>query len=106
VLFRFSNNFTIFLTLSNFKWFIGNRFKAIIKYICNFFVDGMTVKKILERLVEGRALDPYPSFSVVHLIRALGLIAKIGPIGRGRLSEELKMGEGITRTLIDGLKGA
>lgn len=62
--------------------------------------------KILERLVEGRAPGPYPSFSVVHLIRALELIAKKGPIGRGRLSEELKTGEGTTRTLIDRLKSA
>lgn len=66
----------------------------------------MTVKKILERLVEERAPGPYPSFSVFHLIRALELIAKKGPIGRGRLSEELKTGEGATRTLIDRLKGA
>ena len=66
----------------------------------------MTVKKILERLVEERAPGPYPSFSVFHLIRALELIAKRGPIGRGRLSEELKTGEGATRTLIDRLKGA
>jgi len=66
----------------------------------------MTVKKILERLVEERAPGPYPSFSVFHIIRALELIAKKGPIGRGRLSEELKTGEGATRTLIDRLKGA
>jgi len=64
------------------------------------------VKKILERLVEERAPGPYPSFSVFHIIRALELIAKKGPIGRGRLSEELKTGEGATRTIIDRLKGA
>jgi len=66
----------------------------------------MTVKKILEGLMEERAPGPYPSFSVFHVIRALELIAKKGPIGRGRLSEELKTGEGTTRTLIDRLKGA
>jgi len=66
----------------------------------------MTLKKLLERLLEERAAGPYPSFSVFHLIKALELIAKRGPIGRGKLSEELKTGEGTTRTLIDRLKEA
>ena len=64
------------------------------------------MKKILERLMEERAPGPYPSFSVFHIVRALELIAKKGPMGRGRLSEELETGEGATRTLIDRLKGA
>jgi len=68
--------------------------------------ETMTIKKFLERLLEERPPGPYPSFSLFHLIRALELIAKKGPIGRGKLSEELKTGEGATRTIIDRLKDA
>jgi len=63
-------------------------------------------KEVPRRLVKGRAPGPNPSFSVLHLIKALELMAKKGPIGRGKLSEELTIGEGATRTLIKRLKDA
>jgi len=66
----------------------------------------MTLKKLLESLLEEKAPGPSPSFSVFHLIKALELIAKTGPIGRGKISQELKTGEGATRTLIERLKDA
>ena len=66
----------------------------------------MALKKLLERLLEERAPGPSPSFSVFHLLKALELIAKKGPIGRGKISQELKTGEGATRTLIERLKDA
>lgn len=66
----------------------------------------MSLKKLLERLLEERAPGPSPSFSVFHLLKALELIAKKGPIGRGKISQELKTGEGATRTLIERLKDA
>ncbi len=53
-----------------------------------------------------KAPGPSPSFSVFHIIKALELIAKTRQLGRGRLSEELKIGEGATRTLIERLKNA
>ena len=71
-----------------------------------FIVETMTVKKFLERLLKERAPGPYPSFSVFHLTKALELIAEEGPIGRGKLSEKLKTGEGVARTLINRLMNA
>jgi len=64
------------------------------------------LKKLLESLLEEKAPGPYPSFSVYHLIKGFELIAKTGQVGRGKLSEELKIGEGATRTLIERLKTA
>jgi len=64
------------------------------------------LKKLLESLLEEKAPGPYLSFSIFHLIKALELIAKEGPIGRGKLSEELKTGEGAIRTLIERLRDA
>lgn len=64
----------------------------------------MAVKKLLEELLEKRAPGPSPSFSLFHIVKALELTAKEGPIGRGRLSKELGVGEGATRTLILRLK--
>jgi len=64
------------------------------------------LKKFLERLLEEKAPGPYPSFSIYHLIKAFELVAKTGQVGRGKLAEELKIGEGATRTLIERLKTA
>jgi len=64
------------------------------------------LKKLLESLLEEKAPGPYPSFSVYHLIKALELVTKTGQVGRGKLAEELKIGEGATRTLIERLKTA
>jgi hypothetical protein len=51
-----------------------------------------------------KAPGPTPSFAAVHVIKALGLIAR-EPIGRNKLSKELALGEGATRTLIERLRG-
>lgn len=64
------------------------------------------MKKLLGELTKEKAPGPYPSFSVLHVIKAVELMAKRGPIGRGKLSEELEIGEGATRTLINRLKDA
>jgi len=64
------------------------------------------LKRFLESLLEEKAPGPYPSFSIFHLIKALELIAKTRQVGRGKLSEELKIGEGATRTLIERLMSA
>ena len=64
------------------------------------------MKKFLESLLEEKAHGPCHSFSIFDLIRALELIARTSHLGRGKLSEELKIGEGVTRTLIDRLKDA
>jgi len=64
------------------------------------------LKKFLESLLEEKAPGPYLSFSIFHLIKAFELISKTSQIGRCKLSEELKIGEGATRTLIERLKDA
>jgi hypothetical protein len=57
----------------------------------------------MEELIHETAPGPSPSFSVVHVIKALELISE-RPISRNRLSKELVLGEGATRTLIERLK--
>lgn len=66
----------------------------------------MLIKKLVESLVEEKAPGPSPSFSVIHLIKTLELVANEGPIGRGKISKKLNMGEGAVRTLLDRLKHA
>jgi hypothetical protein len=61
------------------------------------------LKRLLEKLVDGRAPGPAHSFSIVHVVKALELIAE-KPIGRNLLSEGLLLGEGTTRTLLERLK--
>ena len=61
------------------------------------------MKQLLKELISAKAPGPSPSFSVVHVVKALDLIAK-SPIGRTRLARELFLGEGATRTLIHRLK--
>jgi len=64
------------------------------------------LKKLLESLLEEKAPGPYPTFSIYHLIKGLELVAETGKVGRGRLAEELEIGEGAARTLIERLKNA
>ncbi|MFP3985076.1 MAG: DUF4443 domain-containing protein [Candidatus Bathyarchaeia archaeon] len=61
------------------------------------------LKQVLRELVGAKALGPSPSFSAVHVLKALELIAE-KPVGRNRLSKDLALGQGATRTLIERLK--
>lgn len=63
----------------------------------------MGVKKILDSLIEEKAPGPALTFTSLHLLKAIELIAK-GPIGRGKLAKQLKIGEGTIRTIIKRLK--
>jgi len=65
----------------------------------------MTLKKKFEEFVAVRAPGPHPAFSVFDLIRALERLSS-GPVGRGKLSRELDIGEGSVRTLIRRLREA
>jgi len=58
------------------------------------------IKEYLMDLSAPKAPGPQPSFTVFDLVTAIELIAKEGPIGRGRLAEELDLGGGAIRTLI------
>ncbi|MEM3725608.1 MAG: DUF4443 domain-containing protein [Candidatus Bathyarchaeia archaeon] len=63
------------------------------------------LKKYLEKVVSEKAPGPPPTFSVLHILRALELIAE-KPTGRGKLAENLNVGEGAIRTIISRLKDA
>jgi predicted transcriptional regulator len=65
----------------------------------------MEIKDKFEKILTVKAPGPAPSFSVFHLLRALELIAEES-LGRLKLSEKLKLGEGATRTLLNRLKEA
>jgi len=58
------------------------------------------VKELLKDISLSKAPGPLPSFNVFDLWRTIELIAKKGLVGRGRLAEELGIGEGAVRTLI------
>ena len=60
----------------------------------------MSMKRFLESLMFEKAPGPSPSFSVFDVIKALEIIAEAGSVGRGKLSERLKLGRGATRTLL------
>jgi hypothetical protein len=57
---------------------------------------------MLKQLAEQKAPGPTPSFSELHLAKAIEIIGR-ERIGRLGLSERLGLGEGATRTLIDRL---
>lgn len=60
----------------------------------------MSIKDFLNDLVAKRAPGPNPSFNVLDVIRFIKLLAKFGPMGRGRISKELGLGEGVVRTIL------
>ena len=60
----------------------------------------MSIKRFLESLTFEKAPGPSPSFSIFDVIKALGIIDEAGSVGRGKLSEKLRLGRGATRTLL------
>jgi len=63
----------------------------------------MNVKEILNSLIKEKAPGPALTFTLLHLIKALELMAE-NPIGRGKLAKNLGIGEGTVRTIIKRLK--
>ncbi|MEM2806798.1 MAG: DUF4443 domain-containing protein [Candidatus Bathyarchaeia archaeon] len=63
------------------------------------------IKNLLEKIVSEKAPGPARTFSIFHVLRAIELISE-KPVGRGKLAQELKVGEGAVRTLINRLKEA
>jgi len=63
----------------------------------------MRVKELLNSLVKEKAPGPALTFTSLHLIKVLELIAE-GPIGRGKLAKKLGIGEGTIRTIVKRLK--
>ncbi|XES78620.1 MAG: DUF4443 domain-containing protein [Candidatus Bathyarchaeia archaeon] len=66
---------------------------------------GTALKQFLERLVEVKAPGPPLSFGVFHLFCALEFMSK-GRIGRNRLAEQIAVGEGAIRTIVQRLVNA
>jgi len=58
------------------------------------------IKEFIDGLLQSEAPGPAISFSVFDLVKAIELICKRGPIGRGKLSEEMGLGGGAIRTLL------
>ena len=63
----------------------------------------MKTLHLLRRMAKERAAGPSPSFTELHLTKAIEVIGE-KPIGRAGLSGKLQLGEGATRTLIDRLQ--
>ncbi len=62
-------------------------------------------RQLLEEITGKKAAGPSPTFSLIHMLRALELIAET-TVGRSRLAEELEVGEGTARTIVNRLKDA
>ena len=61
------------------------------------------LRKSLEALTKERAPGPNPSFSTFHFLLGIEIIGEKS-IGRSKLAEQLGIGEGVARTLIERLK--
>lgn len=69
--------------------------------------DGVSVMELLEvveRVMRKIAPGPIPSFTEAHVVKVLDIVGSHGSVGRIRLSKELGLGEGTTRTLLKHLK--
>jgi len=64
----------------------------------------MNSLKVLERVAGKIALGPTPSFTEIHIIKALEIVGTKEIVGRQRLSKLLELSEGATRTLLRHLK--
>ncbi len=58
------------------------------------------IERVASKIAPGRA----PSFNEAQVVKALEIIGFYGTVGRIRLSKELELGEGATRTLLKHLK--
>ncbi len=59
-----------------------------------------TIERVTRKIAPGRA----PSFTEANVIKALEIICGGETVGRIRLSREIGLGEGVTRTLVKHLK--
>jgi predicted transcriptional regulator len=66
--------------------------------------SALRLLEVIERVIRKMAPGPAPSFNEAHVVKALEIISKSRTVGRIRLSKELGLGEGTTRTLLKHLK--
>ncbi|MQY62658.1 DUF4443 domain-containing protein [archaeon] len=67
-------------------------------------ISALRLLEIIERVTRKIAPGPAPSFNEAHVVKALEIIGNYRIVGRIRLSKELWLGEGTTRTLLKHLK--
>ena len=72
--------------------------------MCNGELSTLELLEVIERVASKIAPGRAPSFTKAHVVKALELISGEKAIGRIRLSKELELGEGSTRTLVKHLK--
>jgi predicted transcriptional regulator len=66
--------------------------------------SALRLLEVIERVTRKIAPGPAPSFNEAHVVKAMEVIGKYKTVGRIRLSKELGLGEGTTRTLLKHLK--
>jgi predicted transcriptional regulator len=71
--------------------------------MCNE-VWGVRLLEVIERVTRKIAPGPAPSFNEAHVVKTLEIIGECGTVGRIKMSKELGLGEGATRTLLKHLK--
>ncbi len=63
------------------------------------------MKQLLKKQsLASQAKGPLPYFTSSHILYAVMKIGELGPIGRKRLSSEMQLGEGTTRTILNRLR--
>jgi len=64
----------------------------------------LNVREQISQLVRGEAPGPSPSFTTLHVVMALLVLGDKGKLGRKKFTEELGLGEGAVRTIINRLR--
>lgn len=72
--------------------------------MCNGESSKLELLEVIERVASKIAPGRAPSFNEAQVVKALEIIGAYGTVGRIRLSKELELGEGATRTLLKHLK--
>ena len=72
--------------------------------MCNGESSKLELLEVIERVASKIAPGRAPSFNEAQVVKALEIIGAHGTVGRIRLSKELELGEGATRTLLKHLK--
>ncbi len=67
-------------------------------------ISSLNSLEVIERVTRKIAPGPAPAFNEAHVVKALEIIGDYRTVGRIRLSKELGLGEGTTRTLLKHLK--
>jgi predicted transcriptional regulator len=64
----------------------------------------LNLLRILEELTSRREIGPAPTFGEIHVMEVIELLGSESPVGRFKLSQRLKIGEGSARTILKHLR--